>query len=87
MLSACSTLNFNDAEPEKYMGMDCAALNQLAESYRTETQDLLFEDVNDLERRNESPRNAGLRSDARPYEIEQDRERRSVALARRQKGC
>ncbi|GLQ20897.1 hypothetical protein ACFFUB_07920 [Algimonas porphyrae] len=87
LLSACSTVNFNDAEPEKYIGMECEQLDLLAESYRSETQDILFDDVSELERRNQSTRDNGARSDARPYEIEQERERRSVALARRQKGC
>lgn len=86
-LTGCSTLNFNDAEPEKYMGMDCEQLNMLAESYRSETQDILFDDVSDRERRNEAARDDGIRETARPYEVEQARERRSVALARRQKGC
>jgi hypothetical protein len=86
-LSGCGTLNFREADPEKYMGFECEALDQLAESYRPQTQDQIFADVSDLERRNEGNSNLGLRDDARPYEIEQDRERRSIALARRKKGC
>lgn len=86
-LTGCNTLNFNDAEPEKYMAFECEQLDQLAESYRPQTQELLFADVSDLERRNEGNRGSGLQTDARPYELEQERERRSIDLARRKKGC
>ena len=69
------------------MGYDCEQLNQLAESYRPQTQELLFADVSDLERRNEDSRASGNQANPRPYEAEQDRERRSIDLARRKKGC
>ncbi|MGB6229171.1 MAG: hypothetical protein WBF53_03475 [Litorimonas sp.] len=88
LLGGCSTLNFNDAEPEKYAGFDCKELAVLAESFRPETQEQIFADVSDLERRNEGTRDLGTTTRrARPYEIEQARERRSIALARREKGC
>lgn len=88
MSSGCVTLDFKDAEPEKYMGYDCEQLAQLAESYRPLTQDYLFaDDISERERMNERDNRVGVRDDARPYEIEQERDRRSIALARRQKDC
>jgi len=87
-LSGCSTLDFKDAEPEKYMGFDCEQLAQLSESYRDTPQDMLdTDDVSELERRNERNSSIGVRGNARPYEIEQARDQRSITLARRQKGC
>lgn len=87
LLTGCGTLNFKDAEPEKYMAFDCEQLDQLAESYRPQTQELLFADVSDLERRNEGNRGSGLQTNAPDYQLEQERERRSIDLARRKKGC
>ena len=87
LLTGCSTLDFQDADPEKYMAFNCEQLFQLAESYRPQTQELLFADVSDLERRNEGNRASGVLANPRPYELEQDRERRSIDLARRKKGC
>ncbi|MGB6317902.1 MAG: hypothetical protein WBG08_04640 [Litorimonas sp.] len=87
LLSGCSTMDLNDAEPEKYMAYDCEQLFQLAEAYRPETQAQLFADVSDLERRNIGNRGSGLLDRPRPYEIEQERERRSISLAMREKGC
>lgn len=80
-------MTFREADPEKYMAFECEQLDQLAESYRPQTQELLFADVSDLERRNDGNRGSGLQSNPRPYELEQDRERRSIDLARRKKGC
>jgi len=40
-----------------------------------------------LKRRNECNASIGIRGNARPYEVEQARDQRSIALARRQKGC
>lgn len=80
-------MNFKDAEPEKYMAFECEQLDQLAESYRPQTQELLFADVSDLERRNEGNRGSGLQTNAPDYQLEQERERRSIDLARRKKGC
>lgn len=88
ILSGCSTLNFNDVEPEKYAHLDCPELNLLAESFRTETHEQIFADVSDLERRNTGTRDLGMSTErARPYEVEQARDRRSVAYVRREKGC
>jgi len=87
-LSSCSTLDFKDAEPEKYMGFDCEQLAQLSESYRDTAQNMVgADDISELERRNERNSSIGVRGNARPYEIEQARDQRSIALARRQKGC
>jgi hypothetical protein len=91
-LSACGTIDFKDAEPERYASFDCEQLEQLAESYRPDYTTTLFSDSDDarFERRNESgaSRRLGETSNAqRPYEIEQERDRRSIALAQRQKGC
>ena len=86
-LTGCNTVELRDADPEKYMAFDCEQLFQLAESYRPQTQELLFADVSDLERRNEGNRASGLLANPRPYELEQDQERRSIDLARRKKGC
>lgn len=90
--SACSTLDFNDAEPEKYMGFDCEQLDQLAESYRTQEQVQLFNDgdISELERRNEVRDNVSLGEQYRGqpnYEVEWRRDQRSITLARRQKDC
>ncbi|WP_298917080.1 hypothetical protein [uncultured Algimonas sp.] len=87
LLGGCKTLDFREADPEKYMAYDCEQLGQLAESFRPLTQEIVFADRSELERRNEGSRNVGLRDDPRPYEVGQDRERRSIALARRKKGC
>lgn len=87
-LGACSTLNFQPADPEKYMGLDCEQLDQLSESYRGMPQDLLNQtDPSELERRNETRQIEIARGNPRPYEIEQHRDQRSIALARREKGC
>ncbi len=86
-LPACSTLKLNDAEPEKYMAYDCRQLFALAEAFRPETQAQLFADISDLERRNLGNRGSGLSDNPRPYEIEQERERRSISLAMREKDC
>ena len=86
-VDSCSTIDFREADAALYEGYECEELNMLAEAYRGETQQEIFADVSDLERRNEGNRNLGVRDDARPYEIEQDRQRRSIALARRKQGC
>ncbi|MEM7729029.1 MAG: hypothetical protein AAF311_07100 [Pseudomonadota bacterium] len=87
LLSGCSTLNLNEAEPEKYMAYECQQLFQLAEAYRPQTQEQIFADVSDLERRNLGNRGSGLSDNPRPYEAEQQRERRSISLAMREKDC
>ena len=87
LMTGCTTLDFNEADASLYEGYECEELNMLSEAYRGETQERIFADVSDLERRNAGNRNLGSRDDARPYELEQDRQRRSIALARREKGC
>ena len=91
LLTGCFTPNFEDAQPEKYDGYDCEQLNLLSESYRASPQDLLLEeDPSELERTN-SRRNSsilfGQRAGDRPIDAKEERDRRSIALARRQKGC
>ena len=92
LVAGCSTLDFQDAKPERYAAFDCDELEQLAESYRPDYTANLFSDSEDarFERRNESgaSQRLGETSNAqRPYELRQERDRRSIALARRQKGC
>lgn len=91
LLSGCLTPNFEDAQPEKYAAYDCAQLDMLSESYRAQPQDLLLEeDPSELERTN-SRRNISIlgheRAGDRKLTAQQDRDRRSIALARRQKDC
>ena len=91
LLGGCLTPNFEDAEPEKYAAYDCEQLGMLSESYRSTPQDLLLEeDPSELERTN-SRQNYTTRANRRagdaPDNAREDRERRSIALARRQKGC
>ena len=74
------------------MGYDCEALDELAESYRSADQVDLFNDrdPSNLERNGETRDNLspGRAYDGEPnFDVEQRRERRSIALARRQKGC
>jgi len=91
LLGGCFTPNFEDAEPEKYAGYDCEQLNMLSESYRATPQDLLQDDdPSELERtnaRHDSSLVFGQRAGDRPIDAKEDRDRRSIALARRQKGC
>lgn len=89
LLTGCLTPNFEDAEPEKYAGYDCEQLNLLSESYRASPQDLLLEDdPSELERTNSRETSLfGQRAGDRPINAKSERDRRSIALARRQKGC
>lgn len=91
LLSGCLTPAFEDAQPEKYTGFDCAQLNMLSESYRATPQDLVQEeDPSELERTNarrDSSLFFGQRAGDRPIDAKEERDRRSIALARRQKGC
>lgn len=91
LLTGCLTPAFEDAQPEKYAGYDCAQLNMLAESYRATPQDLLLEDhPSELEStaaRRDSSLIFGQRAGDRPTNAKEERDRRSIALARRQKGC
>lgn len=87
LIGGCNTVDFREADASRYAGYECEELDLLSESYRRDTQEQIFADVSDLERRNEGNRNLGVRDDARPYELDIDRERRSIALARREKGC
>lgn len=84
--------DFKDAEPEKYMGLDCEQLEELAESYRTQQQFQLFNDgdISEMERRNIDREDVTIGQQYRGqpnYEVEWERDRRSITLARRQKGC
>lgn len=90
-LSGCLTPNFEDAQPEKYVSYDCEQLTLLSESYRPTTMDILLEDdPSELERTN-SRRNFssffGQTASNRPLDAKTERDRRSIALARRQKDC
>lgn len=90
LLSGCLTPNFEDAQPEKYAAYDCEQLNMLSESYRASPQDLLLEeDPSELERTNARRTSSlfGQRAGDRPVNAKEERDRRSIALARRQKGC
>lgn len=91
LLSGCITPAFEDAQPEKYAGFDCEQLNMLSESYRATPQDLVQEDdPSELERTNarrDSSLIFGQRAGDRPIDAQEERDRRSIALARRQKGC
>ncbi|MGJ8560111.1 MAG: hypothetical protein ACSHX3_07735 [Litorimonas sp.] len=90
LLSGCLTPKFEDAQPEKYVGYDCEQLNLLSESYRASPQDLLLEeDPSELERTNRRNISSlfGQRAGDRPINAQEERDRRSIALARRQKGC
>lgn len=91
LLTGCLTPNFEDAQPEKYAGFDCEQLNMLSESYRATPQDLLLEDdPSELERTNarrDSSSLFGQRAGDRPINAKEERDRRSIALARRQKDC
>lgn len=90
-LGGCLTPQFEDAQPEKYAGFDCEQLGQLSESYRATPQDLLLEDApSDRERINNSRNSSSLfgqRAGDRPTNAKDARDRRSIALARREKGC
>lgn len=63
----------------------------LSESYRATPQDLVQqEDPSELERTNarrDSSLIFGQRAGDRPIDAQEERDRRSIALARRQKGC
>lgn len=63
----------------------------LSESYRATPQDLVQEDdPSELERTNarrDSSLIFGQRAGDRPINAKEERDRRSIALARRQKGC
>ena len=92
LLSSCVTPDFKEAEPEKYAGLSCEQLDELAESFRISAQNDPYADIdiNELERTNSNNRSiqpgqsyAGERN----YEVEINRDRRSIALARRQKDC
>lgn len=91
LLVACSTLEFREAQPEKYAGFDCDELAQLSESYRPGPKAQLFDnDLSEIERNNPNDRVRRIgepRPGATEFELEQARERRSISLARRQKGC
>jgi len=91
LLGGCLTTNFEDAEPEKYAGYDCQQLDMLSESYRASSQDLLLEeDPSELERTNSRQNYTTLANRPAgdvPDNAREDRDRRSIALARRQKGC
>ncbi len=92
-LAACGTVDFKTAEPEKFAALDCEQLAQLSESYRPTHEVLLFDsmDRDAFERNVESGRSERLGRDRPgtqlPYEANQEQDRRSIALARRQKGC
>lgn len=92
VLTACDTLALNEAEPEKYSGLDCEQLDQLAESYRTQDQLDLFNDnnISERERLGDDPadRSLGQTNTTRTeFQANLDRDRRSIAVARRHKGC
>lgn len=89
LLSGC--LTFENAQPEKYAAYDCEQLAMLSESYRASPQDMLLEeDPSELERTN-SRRNFSTlyaqNGSNRPIDARAERDSRSIALARRQKGC
>lgn len=91
-LAACASLDFKEAQPENYMGFDCDQLDQLAESYRTQSQVGLFldDDISEQERLGKSPDDFSpgqTRANQNDYELEWEREKRSIALARRAKNC
>ena len=93
LLASCGTVDFKTAEPERYAALDCEQLAQLAESYRPTHEALLFDSMerDAFERNVESGRSQTLGKDRpgvqRPYEADWARDRRSIALARREKGC
>lgn len=91
LLTGCFTPNFEDAQPEKYAGLDCEQIDTISESYRATPQDLLLEeDPSELERTNARRDTSALwgqRAGDRPTNAREERDRRSIALARRQKGC
>lgn len=91
LLTGCFTPDFQDAQPEKYAGFDCEQLDQLSETYRASPQDLLLEtDPSELERTNRNRHISTVthqRAGTPLINAKQDRDRRSIALARRQKGC
>ncbi len=92
-LSACGTLDFKTPDPEKYAALDCEQLAQLSESYRPTHEAMLFDSMerDAFERNVESGRSQRLGKDRpgiqRPYEADQALDRRSIALARREKNC
>ena len=82
-LCGCISLS-EQAEPERFMGFDCEQLDQMAESYRTSPQVLLQEDDRVFNNRDQDPNSL---SRDRSLNSRYEKERRSLALARRQKGC
>jgi len=91
LLTACATAG---ADPERYAGLDCRQLSELARSYSTSLARYdLFQDgdINELERTNASRRNLSdvgqTRPDLRPYEVQQEKDFNSIRAASRLKGC
>ena len=87
IIGGCQT--FEPAEPEKYSGFDCEQLDQLADAYRPTPQALLEQpSVNERERSDGGRTlSTAIFQDDRALSHDRDRDLRSIALARRGKGC
>ena len=92
LLAACATPEIKGADASRYADYDCEQLDQLSESYRPDYSTVLFENTDEelFNRRVQSGASQPVGEETnlqRPYEAEQARDRRSIALARREKGC
>ena len=91
LLAACASLG-PQADPGPYLAYECEELDALAESYRADHTAQLFadSDLSEFERQVESGASQRIGDDTsvkRPFEQRQAQERRSIAAARRAKGC
>ena len=87
-LSGCLTFD-EAAEPERFMGFTCQQLADMAESFRASPQDLLQEPELSELGRDPAGNEIGqaIFQDDTSLNRDLKRDLRSIALARREKGC
>ncbi len=88
-LGGCYTFD-EAAQPERFMGLTCAQLSELAQSYRSSAQDLVQnQGVAGLSRNEDVGNDISEAIFQNDTSLDQQikRDARSIALARRKKGC
>ena len=91
-MSGCAGLSERPADASRYMGLDCTQLDVLAQGYGSSHTDGMFADATGRERLTPRPRSGVSavfqdRSTATTDGPRLSADRRSIALARREKNC